>query len=52
FLRVINISNPASPSEVGSYDTPYSAQGVYVSGNYAYVADGDSGLIILKCTLP
>jgi hypothetical protein len=32
---------------VGSVDTPDYALGVAVSGSYAYVADGDSGLHIL-----
>ncbi|MDO9027212.1 MAG: hypothetical protein Q7U87_04955, partial [bacterium] len=42
-LRIINISNPASPTETSCYDTPGCAYAVAVSGNYAYVADGDSG---------
>jgi hypothetical protein len=32
---------------VGGYDTSGYAQGVAVSGNYAYVADSDGGLVIL-----
>jgi hypothetical protein len=39
-LRVIDVSNPSNPREVGFFDTPGYAYGVYVSGNYAYVADG------------
>jgi hypothetical protein len=39
-LRVIDVSNPSSPREVGFYDTPGNARGVAVSGSYAYVADG------------
>ncbi len=38
-LRVVDVSNPAAPFEVGFYDTPGSAQGVAVAGAYAYVAD-------------
>jgi hypothetical protein len=38
-LRVIDVSNPSSPREVGFYDTPGWAYGVAVSGSYAYVAD-------------
>jgi uncharacterized secreted protein with C-terminal beta-propeller domain len=41
-LLVIDISNPSSPSIVGSYDTPGYAWGVALSGQYAYVADGNS----------
>ena len=35
----MNISDPASPYEVGHYDTPGSAKGVAVVGCRAYVAD-------------
>ncbi|MEM1973999.1 MAG: hypothetical protein QXN68_04320 [Thermoplasmata archaeon] len=34
--------------EGGSYDTPGEPFDVYVSGNYAYVADGEAGLRIIK----
>ncbi|MBU1706282.1 T9SS type A sorting domain-containing protein, partial [bacterium] len=51
-LRVINITNPASPFEEGFYDTPGSAQGVAVSGNYAYVANEYVGLRIINITNP
>ena len=47
-LRIIDVSNPAIPTEVGFYDTPGSAAGVAVAGNYAYVADGGGGLVILR----
>ncbi len=36
----------------GSYDTPGIANSVYVSGNYAYVADGSSGLQIIDISDP
>ncbi|MBN1920197.1 MAG: hypothetical protein JW892_03050, partial [Anaerolineae bacterium] len=42
-LRVVDVSNPAAPVEVGYYDTPGSALGVAVSGGYAYVVDGYGG---------
>ena len=35
------------PQRVGGYDTSGSAYGVAVSGNYAYVADGDAGLQVI-----
>ena len=34
------------PTLVGSYGTPGRACGVFVSGSYAYVADGSSSLLI------
>jgi hypothetical protein len=37
---------------VGSCDTPGSAGGVAVSGNYAYVADGPTGLRVIDVTNP
>ncbi len=51
-LRIINISNPGSPSETGFYDTPGWAHDVAVSGNYAYVADYASGLRIINISNP
>jgi len=51
-LRIVDISNPASPQEVGFYDTPgMFAWGVAVSGNYAYMADWD-GLRIIDISNP
>jgi hypothetical protein len=41
-----------APTLVGSYDTPGQAVGVQVVGNYAYVADGDSGLQIIDISNP
>jgi hypothetical protein len=46
-LRIIDISNPESPREIGYYDTPGSALSVYVSDCYIYVAAGFAGLTIL-----
>ncbi len=51
-LRVVDVSNPAQPREVGFYDTPGSAQGVAVSGAYAYVADDGAGLRVVDVSNP
>ena len=51
-LRIIDISNPASPIEAGFYDTPGSVYAVAVSGSLVYVADGDCGLRILQFPIP
>jgi hypothetical protein len=54
-LRVVDVSDPAQPTEVGFYDTPAlgNAWGVYVSGSTAYVADVHyGGLFILRYTGP
>jgi len=47
-LRIVNISNPSSPTEVGFYETPGLAKQVAVSGKYVYVANDADGLIILR----
>lgn len=40
------------PVQLGAYDTAGTANGVAISGNYAYVADGADGLLILNITNP
>jgi hypothetical protein len=47
-LRVISVADPANPSEVGYYDAPGDACGVAVAGDYIYVANGDSGLMVYE----
>jgi len=51
-FRVINVSNPASPVDAGSYATPGFAEGVFVSGNYAYVADAYSAVHVMDVRDP
>jgi len=51
-LRVISVSDPAHPQEVGYYNTPGSADGVAVVGNYAYVADRGAGLRVIDVSNP
>ena len=52
-LRIIDISNPAVPTEAGFYVTPgRMPRGVAVAGNYAYVADSDHGLRIVDISNP
>jgi len=46
-LRVVDVSDPVHPMEVGSYDTPDNAFGVAVAGESAYIANRDAGLMIL-----
>ncbi len=45
-LRVVDVSDPANPKEVGHCDTPGLAWGIFVSGSYAYVADEGSLCVI------
>jgi len=51
-LRVVDISTPANPNEVGFRNTPDMAYGVYVSGDYAYVAGKSRGLRVMDVSTP
>jgi len=51
-LRIIDVSNPASPQEVGFYDRGSSTNGVYVSGDYVYVVEKSGGLRIIDISNP
>jgi hypothetical protein len=51
-LGVIDVSNPASPVELGALDTPGNAHDVEVVGDLAYVADGSSGLRVIDVSNP
>ncbi|MCP4746337.1 MAG: hypothetical protein GY874_09390 [Desulfobacteraceae bacterium] len=42
------IPQPQEPVIVASVDTPSAAREISVSGNYAYVADGKSGIHVVK----
>jgi hypothetical protein len=48
WLHVIDVSEPSNPQEAGYYTLPEISYGVYVSGPYVYVADGDAGLQIYE----
>ena len=51
-LRIINVADPAAPTEAGFYDTPGYARDVAVAGNYAYVAAEYDGLRVINVTDP
>ena len=46
-ISTLDISNPPNPLIAGRYHLTSDKQGVFVSGQYAYVASGNSGLQIL-----
>jgi hypothetical protein len=52
YLRILNVSDPSSPSEIGHYATEGEAQAVYLVDSLAYVADSDSGLRVLNLSDP
>ncbi|NIR64214.1 MAG: T9SS type A sorting domain-containing protein [candidate division Zixibacteria bacterium] len=47
-MRVIDVSNPFSPFEIGYFDTWAFAHHVAVTGSLAYVADDEDGLYIIR----
>jgi hypothetical protein len=51
-LRVIDVSEPGSPIEVGSCELPGGALDIAVQGNHAYVTVGNSGLSIIDISSP
>lgn len=51
-LRVIDIANPAAPSEVGFFMTTGNPQNVAVAGNYVYLVDLFNGLHIIDVSVP
>jgi hypothetical protein len=51
-LHVIDVSNPANPHRVGGYKPSGWANGVTVSGNYAYVATRLEGLRVIDVSNP
>jgi hypothetical protein len=51
-LRILDVSDPIAPSEVGFYATPGYARALALAENYAYLAVRDSGLRILDVSDP
>ena len=51
-LRVVDISEPARPREVGVWDQPGYARGIVISGNYAYLAHNWYGLRVIDISDP
>ena len=46
---MIDVSNPAAPHEVASYETPGSqGQDLWVTGRTAYVAAHEAGLMVFE----
>lgn len=53
-LAIFNITNPAAPTLVGTYAVGAAVNGVYVSGNYAYLATNGTlnQLVIVNVSNP
>jgi hypothetical protein len=50
-LQILNVSDPTTPTLVGSYDTTGTARGIDIVGNYAYIGDG-TALQVLDISNP
>ncbi|MCF7762430.1 MAG: hypothetical protein K9N62_02030 [Verrucomicrobia bacterium] len=46
-LTIVDISNPKTPSRIGSADLKQPAAAIGFFGNYAYLANGDAGLQVI-----
>jgi hypothetical protein len=51
-LRIIDVTTPTTPKEIGSAASPSWANAVYVYGNYAFVAAHSDGLAIFDVSNP
>ncbi len=51
-LRVVDISDPAHPAEIGAWDSPGYAEGAAVDGATVYLADGPYGLRAVDVSNP
>jgi hypothetical protein len=51
-LRVVDVSNPVLPTEIGAWDSRGYAQGVAVAGTITYLADGPYGLRLVDVSKP
>ena len=51
-LRVIDISDPGNPVQIGACATSGGAYAVAIDGDYAYVADGLNGLRVIDISNP
>jgi len=51
-LAIFDISTPSQLQQVSLYGLPGASEGVFISGNYAYLAGGTGGLQILNVSNP
>jgi hypothetical protein len=51
-LHVVDVSDPANPREITSYDELHSANGIAAAGGNVFVADGLYGLVVLQWSNP
>jgi hypothetical protein len=51
-LEIVNVSNPAVPAYIGSFNTPGISYRTAVNNMYAYIADGNAGITIIDISNP
>jgi hypothetical protein len=51
-LRLVDFSDLQQPEEVGFIDGNHSIRDIFTAGDYAYIADGESGLTVLNIQNP
>ncbi|WP_324770851.1 hypothetical protein, partial [Pokkaliibacter plantistimulans] len=51
-FHIVDVTDPANPVLLSTYDTPDEPRGVVIVGNVAYIADEDSGLQIIDISDP
>ena len=57
-LHIVDVTKPAVPIALGTYDTPGDSWGIALIGNpwigagSAYLAESDGGLVVLQHGLP
>ena len=51
-IEILDVSNASAPQWGLVYETPGTAEDVFISGNYAYIADGIGGLRIANISKP
>jgi len=49
---ILDVSEPTRPKRVANAPLPHQAEGVFVSGDHAYIADGHDGLYIIDVSDP
>lgn len=52
FFQIIDIENPYYPEVISNIEIPWIGYGIYVSGSYAYIVEGEYGLQIIDVSTP
>lgn len=53
YVKIIDVSEPAQPAIIAEFEAPhYGVEDIALSGNYLYIANRDSGLVILDVSDP